>query len=345
MKGKLAVLIPAFNGAELLHRSVQSCVSSGLSPDSFSVIVVDNCSSDGSTGKLPASVNGVSVQVHTNTENVGRVANWNRALQLAEDAGFSYAAFLFVGDEWIPNSSIGSLLREMDESGSVLGMAALRIVNTEGTTLRPGARISIRGSVAQIDSHRLLAYSIGLGRLPFAPIQANVYRLFPECPLRFSTDAENALNADIEGSIVFLRNHPGQVSIVSAPFLLWRERRGRFFTQQDPWFVFAESRETLRKMSAHTGLPVDWASANAISLLSALRETSREIPLWRRLQFTFRVLRFLLADPAGLSAARLARFVARKVFSGQSYLDLSEDLINTRASSTTLHPAVDQCQS
>src|SRR5436309_2181552 len=100
MDGTVAILIPTFEGGALLHRTVSSCFNVGLDRSRFEVIVVDNASTDGSVKQLSRDVT-----VCENPNNVGRVGNWNRALEIAEEGGFTYAAFLFVGDEWLPDGS------------------------------------------------------------------------------------------------------------------------------------------------------------------------------------------------------------------------------------------------
>src|SRR6478609_1568130 len=158
MDGTVAIMIPTFNGGALLHRTVASCFTAGVRRSQFRVIVVDNASTDGSIEGL-----GREVEVHANPQNVGRIGNWNRALEIAEEQDFAYAAFLFVGDEWLPQGSLGPLLDSMDASGSVLGMGALQIVRDDGSFLRKGGRVTIRGSAAQVDSGRLLAHAINKG--------------------------------------------------------------------------------------------------------------------------------------------------------------------------------------
>jgi len=228
----------------------------------------------------------------------------------------------------------------MDGNGSVLGMAALRIVNEQDRLIRAGSRVTIRGTSAQVESCRLLTHSVGGGRLPFAPIQANVYRLFPDRPLRFSSRPEDGLNCDLEATVQFLQQHPGIVSIEADPYLLWRERRGRFFTSQDPWYVFIETRRTLERISASTGIPVDWKNANAVAMLAAIRETST-LPYATRLDFQFRAFRYLLKDESGLSAPRMLAFIIRKLLRGQNYLDLSAEPEPRRSESGPLQPVVD----
>jgi hypothetical protein len=324
---------------------VESCARSGLSPDRYGIFVVDNCSTDGSADLLPAfDGNGVEVQVIRNERNLGRIGNWNRALEIAAEEGYRYATFLFVGDQWIPDGSMAPLLDAMEASGSVFGMAPLRIVNASGDMLREGARISISGRIACTDSQSLLKHSIGTGRLPFAPIQANVYRLFAKDPLVFDSGESHELNADIEATAAFLTKHPGHVTLMADPYLVWMDRPGRFFSAQDPWYVFADTRRALRAISASTGIQVDWKSANAIAMLTALREPSPLIPLRSRLAFAARVFRFLQRDDAGLSFRHMSGFLFRKLFSRQSYLALPELPPSAALDSPPVPSVVRQCR-
>lgn len=345
MTSKLAILVPCYNGGDLLRTTVESCGRSGLSGDRFEVLVVDNCSTDASTSKLPAVLsNGAPVHVYVNETNLGRVGNWNRALQIAAEGDFTYAVFLFVGDEWLPNGSIGALIDDMDNAGSILGMAAMRIVAQDGEHVRAGARVSITGAASNVASRALIAQAVETGRLPFAPIQANVYRIYNECPLVFDTAESNSLNADIEGTAVFIQQHPGTITIVSSPYLIWRDRPGRYFTAQDPWFVFIETRRTLQRLSDITGLPVNWRSANSVGMLAALRETSRSIPWRRRLAFQCRVFRYLMSHSAGLSLITTLRFLAKKVWSRQSYLVIGHGS-GLPSGAQVFKEVADQCRS
>ncbi len=91
---KLAVLVPVFNGGRNLAASLRSCAASGLHPDQYEIIVVDNGSTDDAVSKLPAvNPGGAPVRVFSNGSNIGRVQNWNRALEIAADLGFRWVTF------------------------------------------------------------------------------------------------------------------------------------------------------------------------------------------------------------------------------------------------------------
>lgn len=319
----LAVLFPCFNGGDRLRQSVESCAAAGLPPEKYGLIVLDNCSTDGSIELLPREdANNVPIQIYRNERNLGRVGNWNRALEVAERQGFRFATFVFVGDRWAPASSIQDLLDVMLQNEAVLGMAPIRIV---GKNSRDGARISIPGDSALVDSERLLEHVVHVGRVPFAPIQANIYRLFSDGPLRFDDDPNYALNTDIEATAIWMRNHPGRVALMATPFLIWNGYSGRFLNKQDPWYVFLETRASLQRIAELTGTRPDWASANAVSLLTSARELSAGRNPVRRLAFLYRVAQYLRRRPGGLGIRKLRQFTAKKLLHNQSYLSFPED--------------------
>jgi len=329
MTNELAILIPAYNGGALLRESVESCSNSGALAGRYGILVVDNCSTDGSVDALPsADRNGAPIKVYRNQTNLGRVPNWNRALEIAESEGFRFAAFLFVGDTWVAGEPVAELLRLMEKSAAVMGMAPLLIAQEDGQTRREGARVSIPGDTAVVRSETLLEDVVRTGRLPFAPLQANIYRLIATDPLRFDTRHESALNTDIESTAAWLQHHPGLIAFASRPFLTWKERRGRFLSTQDPWQILLESRVSLQRISDLTGYKVDWKSANAVSLLTACRELSAGRSLRDRLAFLWKVFVYLRECPGGIGIVKTIVFTLRKVFLKQSHLSLQKSAVS-----------------
>jgi hypothetical protein len=322
---ELAVIIPAWNGGPRLLESVESCARSGVPAERYGLLVIDNCSTDDSIEKLPASdANHVPVQIWRNESNLGRTGNWNRGLEIAAREGYQFATFLFVGDTWATGASIVELLDLMKQSGAVLGMAPLLIAAESGSGCREGARISFPHDRALIDTLDLLEIVVRNGRLPFAPLQANIYRLFGENPLRFDTSPQSALNTDIESTVSYLMEHGGTIALISKPFLVWKEQSQRFLSRQDPWFVMLETRASLSRISAATGLPVDWAKANAISLLTSAHELSRRLSPGARVRLVWKVLRYLRRAPGGVSIREVLGFACNKVLRNRSYLWLSD---------------------
>ncbi|HMA49848.1 MAG TPA: glycosyltransferase, partial [Magnetospirillaceae bacterium] len=99
MNGRIAILVPVFNGGALLAETLASPALAGLPADSYAILVSDNASTDGSTAWLgERDAQGAPVLLRSNETNLGRVGNWNRAVEWAEELGFSHALFLMAGD-------------------------------------------------------------------------------------------------------------------------------------------------------------------------------------------------------------------------------------------------------
>lgn len=78
----ITIIIPVFNGGENFKRCLQSAISQDH--DDFEIIVVDNCSTDGSfehTKQLASFCN--KLTVYRNDQNLGRIGNWNKCLELS----------------------------------------------------------------------------------------------------------------------------------------------------------------------------------------------------------------------------------------------------------------------
>src|SRR4051812_38608962 len=120
----LAVLVPVFNGGANLLRSISSCASAGLRGDEYEIIVVDNCSTDDAVDRLPQfDAAGARIHVFRNESNIGRVANWNRAMELALELGFRQITFLFAGDTWKHGTALRNLLDHVRATDARAGFA------------------------------------------------------------------------------------------------------------------------------------------------------------------------------------------------------------------------------
>lgn len=225
--GKIAILIPAYNGGHLLHESVMSAAKAGLAPDSYEILVSDNASTDGSTASLPeCDALGTPVTLRRNPTNLGRVANWNCALSLAEEMGFSYAFFLMVGDVLL-DRTILELRENMNVQGSDLGIASYWIADEGLRPLRLARRICWRAEAgAGLPPQRLLAQSLAQGAMLFGPLGANLYRIDSCARLRF--DPADETHTDQLATALFARDSSRPIVYLDRPISLWRRRSGRF---------------------------------------------------------------------------------------------------------------------
>lgn len=94
---KLSVCVPTYNRAEYLSQALHTLTVQTLRE--FELLVVDNCSTDG-TASLVESLRNPRIRFHRNERNVGSRENWNRCLDLA---GGEYVAICHDDDLYEPD--------------------------------------------------------------------------------------------------------------------------------------------------------------------------------------------------------------------------------------------------
>ena len=89
------IFIPTYNSERYIERTLESLIAQdGVDP--FAICVVDNDSLD-NTRKLASKFK--NVEVFKNRENIGRVQNWNKCLELfKKQEAFDCMKFVFAGD-------------------------------------------------------------------------------------------------------------------------------------------------------------------------------------------------------------------------------------------------------
>lgn len=216
MKGRIAILVPVFNAGALLADTLASLVC--LPADSYTVLVSDNASTDGSTDALDASV-----LLRRNETNLGRVENWNRVVMWAEELGFSHALFLMAGDT-LADEAVIELRDRMVAADAALGIAPYRIVDEAGSPMRLARRIRWTGEA--IGQRQFALQSLGAGALLYGPLGANLYRLGDAVPLRF--DPADQTHTDQLATALFAQANQARIVYLDKPLSCWRDRRGRF---------------------------------------------------------------------------------------------------------------------
>jgi hypothetical protein len=270
-ENKLLVLIPVFNGGDLLLQSINSCGRAGLEPDEYDLLVVDNCSTDGAVDRLPAEdANGAAIHVVRNATNLGRIGNWNRAVEIAAERGYSLITFLFIGDVWIPASNLGKLLQMMNEQDAAMGMAPFAMAKYDGTRIGCHQRFQIQGSTHVTTADRLLANLLSTGIFPLGPLQANIYRIKSADDLKF--DPAYPRSTDTEATIQFLGESAGKpVVIFSDPFLEWRENPKRFQSSISVEHLIHDLPDTYHRACIAFGRPEGSREGWSLVLLNTLR--------------------------------------------------------------------------
>jgi glycosyltransferase involved in cell wall biosynthesis len=225
--GKIAILVPSYNGGSLLRETAMSAGRAGLPPDSYEILVSDNASTDDSVAMLPERDEaGAPIHVRRNPFNQGRITNWNCALSMAEEMGFSHAFFLMVGDVLVDRSII-DLRERMIRRDAVLGIAFFRIADEALRPLRAARRICWRGDPeAGLPADRFLAQSLAQGAMLFAPLGANLYRIDGGRHLRFDPDDET--HTDHLATALFAQESRAPIVYLDRSVSMWRRRPGRF---------------------------------------------------------------------------------------------------------------------
>lgn len=230
MKGRIAILVPTYNGGALLAETVASPARAGLPPDSYAILVCDNVSTDGSVEGLgDRDVQGAPIIVRRNEENLGRVPNWNRLIEHARALGFSHGLFLMVGD-MVNGTALIALRDRMVEEDAALGLAPYLITDEDLRPRRIARRILWRGG--PIDHRSFLRQSLASGALLYGPLGANLYRLGDPVPLHF--DPADETHTDQLATASFAQANAARLVYLDRPLSCWRSRPGRFHSSMDP---------------------------------------------------------------------------------------------------------------
>lgn len=267
--GKIAILIPTFNGGALLGETMASPAQAGLPVDSYEIVVTDNASNDGSIERLSAvDPQGARVTVHRNGANLGRVENWNCALQIAEAMGFSYAAFLMVGDT-LRDASLIKLRDRMLCAGAALGIASYEIVDDKLRVHRVARRVCWRGNQdAGTSPERFLMQSLATGAMLYGPLGANLYRIDGPARLRF--DPVDASHTDQMATALFARQMARPVVYLDRPVSRWRRRAARFHSSMSPRQRLADDLVVIDRACRDAHVEADYPKIRATLILRGL---------------------------------------------------------------------------
>lgn len=92
MLEKIQILIPAHNAEKYLLDTFESIKAQTY--EEVETVVIDNCSTD----RTVALATSLGATVIKNENNIGRIGNWNKALEVFEEGSCNYAKIIFAGD-------------------------------------------------------------------------------------------------------------------------------------------------------------------------------------------------------------------------------------------------------
>jgi glycosyltransferase involved in cell wall biosynthesis len=131
MSPKVSVCIPVRNGGDFLPLAVDSVLKQ--SSDDFELIIVDNCSTDGTVKWIEDKLSATpKIRFYKNATNIGLVGNFNACLAYAKG---EYIKFLCADDLLLPES-VRHMSDALDaDSSVVLVTGGRRLIDETGATL------------------------------------------------------------------------------------------------------------------------------------------------------------------------------------------------------------------
>lgn len=151
----VSVCVPTYNSARFIAATVQSILDQTF-PD-FEVIVVDDASTDG-TAEIVAAMEDPRLRLIRNRENLGAVANWNKAVGPASG---TYVK-LVCGDDLLASDCLETQVEAMERDQSVVIVAGRRdIIDEQGEVLFAGR--GLRGLVGIFDGRTAIARTVRSG--------------------------------------------------------------------------------------------------------------------------------------------------------------------------------------
>lgn len=173
----LTVAIPTYNGGAPLLQAVESCKYISLSREEFEVLIVDNCSTDGSLNQVKKQFSKqLPLRIVKNDSNVGRIGNWNRCLELAKG---EFLMFLFTSDLVAKINYVNkavNLLKKYSNSTLITTTFLKADFNLKNIYHVDKHFALFNNSLVQ-DSHNTIQYCTENGRFTFVPLQTNIFRL------------------------------------------------------------------------------------------------------------------------------------------------------------------------
>lgn len=315
MKPEFVVMIPAYDGGALLDATLRSCLAGGFDPARVAVMVSDNGSGDGSyeAARALAAGSGGLLHVHRNETNLGRVGNWNRCVERAEELGAAFGTFLMVGDEWLPRGDALALTAAMRSCGAPLALARYHIVDANGRHQRVG-RNFIRHDSRVVPAQEFVRGALREAALCFGPLQANVYRL--DGPRRLRFDTGDPTHTDQRATLAFLGGEAGPLLLWGRPYAAWKAHPNRFHMGMEVRSRVDDDLAMIRAEASARGVELDERRLNVNLFLLTAREWAGRPGGWARIRAAAKLFG---ARPGGLAWDLAAAQVLRRVVRGRFF--------------------------
>ena len=309
MNPDFALMVPAFNGGVLLEQTLRSCLAANFVVGRVVVVVCDNGSTDGSyemACQLGAESPGI-LQVHQNNENLGRIGNWNKCLDLARSLGAKFGTFLMVGDEWLPEVNPLGIITEMESTSAEFALAPYHLVDETGKLKRIG-RNFIKGKRRVVDAQSFINVALSEGALCFGPLQANIYRLDSARALKF--DTQDPTHTDQRATLVQLGVDAKRILLWEQPIFAWKAHAGRFHMGMDVGKRALEDIQLILSIAKDRALKIDRGRIHVNLFLMIAREWAGKPNGYKKIRESARLFYSL---EGGLSWPLVVAQVVRRV--------------------------------
>jgi len=262
---KLTIVIPTFNGGKNLERAIRSCENIQLSKEDYEILVIDNCSTDDSIFAVKQLKNEFkNLILIENQENVGRIQNWNISI---DNSNGKFLIFLFSNDTINEENNIHDCLKMLDADDAIsIGFASLLKKEADTSYVKK----SFSPEIIQCKSECFTRECLNRGLLPFGPIQSIIYRIEDIKKDNNKFLETMPINAD---EIFTYREAVKREKILFSPKpqITWDLTQGRFHGQMKIEDEFKEHSETIKIISEHTGIMVDYGLVSTYRAINLLK--------------------------------------------------------------------------
>ena len=262
---KLTIAIPTFNGGKNLEKAIKSCRNIQLPKNDYEILVVDNCSTDDSILTVKQLKNEFkNLILIENQENVGRIQNWNVSIN---NSNGKFLIFLFSNDTINEQNDIHNCLKILDQDDTIsIGLSSLLKKDTDASYVKK----SFSSEIIQCKSECFTRECLNRGLLPFGPIQSIIYRTEDIKKDNNKFLETMPINAD---EIFTYREAVKREKILFSPKpqITWDLTQGRFHGQMKIEDEFKEHSETVKIISEHTGIDVDYGLVSTYRAINLLK--------------------------------------------------------------------------
>jgi glycosyltransferase involved in cell wall biosynthesis len=131
----ITIVLPVYNGGVFVRRCLESIARQDAPAGSFDLVILDNCSTDGSLDAVTSLPSGLSRHVLRAERHLSIEENWDRIRQLKPNN--PYITIVGHDDEFDPEfiRVMSSALR--DRPGTRLLLSHFRLIDQEGRRIRP----------------------------------------------------------------------------------------------------------------------------------------------------------------------------------------------------------------